>query len=154
MQPEQTHARNTTETDFHFAWRDCHAWAVQAHLGRAWRKKRGAACKCYSGADIGNNWKQIREIKCFLLWHCENLARASGQTDRSLQFSVSGIHLDLPLLRQGDNLCRISLLATKASCFPGIHQQSVMLTVFSPGHLYILGCLHKASQATFVYAHP
>lgn len=27
------------------------------------------------GANIGNNWEQIKEIKCFLLWHCENLAR-------------------------------------------------------------------------------
>lgn len=39
------------------------------------------------------------------------------QPDRSLLFALSRIYLDLLHLHQEDSVCRISLLATKTSCF-------------------------------------
>lgn len=115
-----------------FTWaarRDCRAFAAEAHLDRHEGRIEVQPVNVIPTADtglntisedIGNNRKQVTEIKCFLLWHCKPCTSLRVQPDRSLQFALNRIYLDLlHFAYQEDGVCGISLLPTVPSCSPG-----------------------------------
>lgn len=111
------------------ARRDCHAVAAQAHLDRHKGRIEVQPVNVIPTADtglntiredIGNNRKQVTEIKCFLLWHCKPCTSLRVQPDRSLQFALNRIYLGLlHFAYQEDSVCGISLLPPVPSCSPG-----------------------------------
>lgn len=107
------------------AWRNCHAWAAQAHLERAWQK-RGTVRECYSHSTcrpeqryrtlLGmileiNNIKQIFPMLAL----CKHWTSLRVQPDRSLPFAINRIYLYLLHLYQEDGVCGILLLSTVPS---------------------------------------
>lgn len=87
-QLEQTHAGSTLGLVFRPGYVE--GLPCLGSSGTPWegtRKKRDAACKCYTHSTRRTEQRQgtllgtileMTEIKCFLVWRCANLAQASG----------------------------------------------------------------------------